>query len=309
MLRGVADRAVHLQTVARCEVRGVRRPPWRRRPRRGVAVERRAEEQRPGEVERDAYVGQLVLDRLVRTDRAAELAALLDVRDRVRQQALAGTEQLGAVASTARSKAASRSPIATPAPRASTAKSRRAGSTDSVSVADLGVGGAPSTTIVASLATSASSGERAAAARTAPAARGSVRESTSRAHQRGAGRRPTRPTGRARRDCPSASRATTRSTGVAPARPAPPAPAAATPISASRPQIFSPGPWSPAGPGPDGGGGVRGGEQVVEGTRETALLVGRARTSSAHLPRETEDALGDDVALDLVGAGVDRPGE
>ena len=57
-------------------------------------AERGAEDQRPGEVEGDAYVGERVLDRLVGADLAAELLALLHVGHRVGQHPLAGAEQL-----------------------------------------------------------------------------------------------------------------------------------------------------------------------------------------------------------------------
>jgi hypothetical protein len=57
-------------------------------------VHRRAEHQRAGEIERDAHVGQLVLDGLVRPDLPAELLPLFHIRHGVGQHALAGAEQV-----------------------------------------------------------------------------------------------------------------------------------------------------------------------------------------------------------------------
>ena len=95
VLLGVADRAVDLQADAGREVGCVGALDLRRRDRARRRVHRRAEDQRPREVERDAYVGQLMLDRLVRPDLPAELLALLGVGDGVGQHPLAGAEQLG----------------------------------------------------------------------------------------------------------------------------------------------------------------------------------------------------------------------
>ncbi len=94
VLRGVADRAVHLQADAGREVGGVGGLDLGSRDGARCRIECGTEDQRAGEVEGDAYVGQLVLDRLVRADRATELGALLHVRDRVGEHSLAGTEQL-----------------------------------------------------------------------------------------------------------------------------------------------------------------------------------------------------------------------
>ena len=95
VLVGVADRPVDLQADASREVCRLRALDLRRRDRAWRRVHRRAEDQRPGEVERDAHVGQLVLDGLVGADLAAELLALLGVGDRVGQHSLAGAEELG----------------------------------------------------------------------------------------------------------------------------------------------------------------------------------------------------------------------
>ena len=51
------------------------------------------------------------------------------------------------------------------------------------------------------------------------------------------------------------------------------------------------------------------GEQVAHGVAEGELVVGEGEAHRLLLPRAGRDALGDDVALDLVRAGVDRPGQ
>ena len=94
-LGGVADRAVHLEGHPRGEVRRVAGRHLRARHVARLQRQRRSVHQRTREVERDPYVGQLVLDRLVGADGAAVLLALLHVLHRVGQQPLATTEQLG----------------------------------------------------------------------------------------------------------------------------------------------------------------------------------------------------------------------
>ena len=56
--------------------------------------QRRPVDQRPGQLERDVHVGELVLDRLVGADHPAELAALLGVVDGRVQHRLPRTDQL-----------------------------------------------------------------------------------------------------------------------------------------------------------------------------------------------------------------------
>jgi hypothetical protein len=86
---------VDLQADAGREVGRIRALDLRRRDGARRRIRGRAEDERPGEIEGDAHVGQLVLDRLVRADLTSELLALLGVGDRVGQHALAGPEQLG----------------------------------------------------------------------------------------------------------------------------------------------------------------------------------------------------------------------
>ena len=51
------------------------------------------------------------------------------------------------------------------------------------------------------------------------------------------------------------------------------------------------------------------GEELVAGRAgRRGALIASVRSSGARLARQPERALGDDVALDLVGAGVDRVG-
>ena len=62
------------------------------------------------------------------------------------------------------------------------------------------------------------------------------------------------------------------------------------------------------GPGPVDGRSVGSGQQVVEGPGEPGLLGGQLELHpGARLLWEAEDPFGDDVALDLVGARIDRP--
>ena len=56
--------------------------------------QRRAVDQRPGQLERDVHVGELVLDRLIGADHLAELAALLGVFDRRVEHGLPRADQL-----------------------------------------------------------------------------------------------------------------------------------------------------------------------------------------------------------------------
>ena len=134
--RGVADRAVHLERRPGGEVRRVAGArPWPPRRRHG-SPQRRAEHQRPGEVEGDPHVGQPVLDRLVGADRRGRTAcAACTYVDRVVQQVLAEPEQLGRrrqhgeVERARWSRTARSRPLETTAGR-STSNSRRVGSTD-----------------------------------------------------------------------------------------------------------------------------------------------------------------------------------
>ena len=93
-LGGVADRAVDLQSRAGGQVGRIAARDLGRGDVLALGHDRGAEQQRPGEVEGDPHVGQLVLDRLVGPDLPAELATLLRVRDRVREQPFPGTQQL-----------------------------------------------------------------------------------------------------------------------------------------------------------------------------------------------------------------------
>ena len=93
-LRGVADRAVHLQRHPRGEVRRVTAATFAAETARGVPDSAAPRTSGSGEVQRDPHVRQLVLDRLVGADRAAVLLALLHVLHRVGQQPFATTEQL-----------------------------------------------------------------------------------------------------------------------------------------------------------------------------------------------------------------------
>src|SRR4051812_14071525 len=84
VLRGVTDRAVHLQGGAAGEVGGVRARHLRRRDvatsRGGAERHRGAEQQWAREVEGDGYVGEQMLHRLERADRLTELMPLLGIR-------------------------------------------------------------------------------------------------------------------------------------------------------------------------------------------------------------------------------------
>ena len=79
----------------------------------------------------------------------------------------------------------------------------------------------------------------------------------------------------------------------------------------ARPRPPAAGSASAAAPRPRGRrpAGTRG-EQLADGVAQRGLVVGqREAHTSPHVPRQAEQALGDDVALDLVGPGVDRAGQ
>ncbi len=100
VLLGVSDRAVHLERRPRGAAGRVGAGHLGRRHVPGrvlvVPVERggRGVQQRPGELQADRHVGELVLDRLERPDRPAELGPLPGVPDAGLQQGTARAEQL-----------------------------------------------------------------------------------------------------------------------------------------------------------------------------------------------------------------------
>src|SRR5699024_7514893 len=112
---------------------------------------------------------------------------------------------------------------------------------------------------------------------------------------------------------PRTSSAVTASTAVAPAPPASSGTSsAAAPVSATRPHRAVPGPVSPAAQ-----------ERMTEGMSDLAssesMLPEKSTSSGSSAncmtntpgsaARKAEETLGDDVLLDLVGAGVDGAGE